>query len=98
MIRKSYSRTGRLCRVTFKVAPEAHVETVSLCGEFNDWDGDVHPLERRKDGSFSVTLSLESDDSYRFRYLLDQKRWGNDDAADDLVDNPFGSQDSVVKV
>jgi len=98
MVKKSYSGTGRLCRVTFKVAPEANAETVSLCGEFNDWNRDAHTLKRRKDGGFSSTISLESDGSYRFRYLLDGERWENDDAADGFVNNPFGSQDSVVKV
>ncbi len=31
-----------------------------------------------KNGDFSATLSLEAGKSYRFRYLLDGKRWEND--------------------
>ena len=33
---------------------------------------------------------------YRFRYLLDGRRWENDWEADDYVDNDHGGQDSVV--
>jgi len=98
MIRKTYAKTGRSCRVTFRIPPEVNAEAVALCGEFNDWDRDAHPLKRRKDGSFSLTLSLKSNDSYRFRYLLDRERWENEDGADGVVCNPFGSEDSVVEV
>jgi hypothetical protein len=55
-------------------------------------------LKRRKDGSFSLTVSLPTGRHYRFRYFVDGKRWENDFAADDYSPNPFGSDDSVVKV
>ncbi|MFH1007920.1 MAG: isoamylase early set domain-containing protein [Candidatus Latescibacterota bacterium] len=98
MIRKTYSRAGRSCRVTFTLSAEVDAQTVYLCGEFNDWDESAHPMKRRKDGSFSETVSLKSGHSYRFRYLLDGARWENDPAADGYVSNAFGSENSVVEV
>lgn len=98
MIRKTYSETGRACRVTFTLSAGVDAQTVYLCGEFNDWNRSAHPMKRRKDGSFSATVSLKSSRSYRFRYLLDGARWENDPAADAYVSNAFGSEDSVVEV
>lgn len=98
MLKKAYTKTGRVCRVTFGLSPEIDAKTVNLCGEFNDWDQKSHPMKRRKDGSYSLTVSLEPGRKYRFRYLLDGERWENDWSADAYVPNPMGSDDSVVDV
>ena len=97
-MKKNYSKTGRACRVTFELPPEVNAETVHLCGKFNEWDRTAHPMERRKDGRFSLTIPLKPGQEYHFRYLLDGERWENDWEADAYVLNPFGSEDSVVKV
>ena len=97
-MRKHYSPTGRSCRVTFRLAANLSVSTVSLCGDFNDWDPERHPMTRRRDGSFSTTITLAAGGRYRFRYLVDQSWWENDWAADGYVPNEFGTEDSVVVV
>ena len=98
MLKKTFSKTGKTCRVTFTVPSKISAQEVHLCGEFNDWNETSHPLQRRKDGRFSTTLTLERGRSYRFRYLLDNERWENDFAADAYVPNEFGSDDSVVEL
>lgn len=98
MLRKSYSKTGDYCRVTFKLPVEVKAETAVLCGDFNDWNEDSHPMKQLKDGSFSLTLSVSAPQSYRFRYLLDGERWENDWAADAYAPNEHGSEDSVLSV
>jgi 1,4-alpha-glucan branching enzyme len=98
VLKKNYSKTGRVCRVTFKLPATAGANSVALCGEFNDWDPEANPMKRLKDGSFSTTLSLTPGNSYRFRYFLDDERWENDWEADLYVPNEFGSEDSVVTV
>lgn len=98
MLKKSYSKTGAKCRVTFKLPAEVEASTVALCGEFNDWNPDTNPMKQLKDGSYSVTVSLDADNSYRFRYLLDGERWENDWEADSYLPNDHGSDDSVVTV
>lgn len=70
-MKKAYAKTGRACRVTFELHPESEVHTVALCGEFNDWNPTTHLMKRRKDGSFSLTLSLLGGQQYRFQYVLD---------------------------
>ncbi len=98
MIKKTYSKGKRACRVMFELPPEVNAQSAHLCGEFNDWNQTLHPMNRRKDGSFTLTISLKPGQSYRFRYLLDGERWDNDWAADGYVPNPFGSEDSLVAV
>ena len=98
MLKKNYTKSGRYCRITFKVPAEIEAETVSLLGDFNDWDADRHPLIRRKDGSHSTTVSLEAGQEFRFRYLIDHERWVNEEEADREVDNVFGTRDCVVVV
>ncbi|MGD9101231.1 MAG: isoamylase early set domain-containing protein [Anaerolineae bacterium] len=98
MIKKTFHKSGKTCRVTFSVPAEVGARKVHLCGEFNEWDETRHPLKRRKDGHFSTTLTLDTERSYRFRYLLDGERWENDIAADAYAPNPFGSDDSIVKL
>src|SRR6476646_10788240 len=82
--------------VTFEVDPAVNAQRINLCGEFNDWSPDTHPMQRREDGGFTITLQLEPGRSYRFRYLLDGERWENDWAADDYVRNEYGGDDSLV--
>jgi 1,4-alpha-glucan branching enzyme len=95
---KSYSKTGKVCRVTFRLPSEVDAEQVSLCGEFNVWDANANPMKQLKNGSFSVTVSLPAGQSYRYRYLLDGERWENDWDAESYVSNEFGGEDSVITV
>jgi len=84
-------------RVPAEVAPNA--KSVSLVGEFNNWDESATPMTRLKNGSFKVTLDLENDHEYQFRYLLNEKEWENDADADKFVSTPYGnSENSVIVV
>jgi 1,4-alpha-glucan branching enzyme len=96
MLKKSYSKTGSVCRVTFKLPAEVEAETAVLCGDFNAWNSEENPMKKLKDGSFSTTVSLTPGKAYRFRYLLDGERWENDWEADKYLPNSYGEEDSVV--
>jgi 1,4-alpha-glucan branching enzyme len=98
MLKKTYSKARKSCRVAFELPAAVNAQTACVCGEFNAWDVNSQPMKRRKDGSFSSIVSLKPGQSYRFRYLLDGTRWENDGAADAYVPNEFGSDDSVVNV
>ncbi len=98
MLHKVFSKTGRACRVTFILPSEVEADTASICGEFNGWSPDTHPLKRRKDGSLACMMWLETGRQYRFRYWLNNERWENDWAADAYLPNPFGSEDSVLAI
>jgi Carbohydrate-binding module 48 (Isoamylase N-terminal domain) len=82
--------------VGFELPAAVDAQTVSVCGDFNGWVAQTHPLTRLGDGRFRTEISLPAGDRWRFRYLLDGARWENDWAADDYVPNGLGDDDSVV--
>lgn len=98
MLKKSYTRTKRSCRVTFYLPAEVRASQVSLCGEFNQWNPDAHVMSRKKDGTFYVSLYLDAGASYRYRFFLDGERWENDWEAEAYVPNDHGSEDSLITV
>lgn len=98
MAKKSYGKSTKTCRVTFELPAEVEAQTASVCGDFNEWSPTENPMVRRKDGRFSVTVSLPTDRVYRYRYLLDGTHWENDWDAEMYVHNDYGSEDSLIRV
>lgn len=98
MPKKNYTKTKRSCRVTFYLPSEVDAERAAVCGEFNDWNPERHPMQRRKDGTFYASVYLDAGNAYRYRFLLDGERWENDWEAEEYVPNEHGSDDSVIRV
>jgi 1,4-alpha-glucan branching enzyme len=97
MITKQPAKQKGVVRVTFELSSTLWAERINLVGEFNDWDTTVTPMTRsRLDANWKATLELEEGNAYSFRYLVDGKEWLNDWHADDHVENPYGSYDSVI--
>jgi 1,4-alpha-glucan branching enzyme len=97
MILKQQLKKKSSVRVTFELPSNMWAERVNLVGEFNDWDTAATPMSRsRSDANWKVSLDLEAGQRYRFRYLVDGKEWLNDWHADDHLENPYGSYDSIV--
>jgi len=100
-MKKLYSKNKNLCKVTFNLPKQAvkNAKTVHLVGEFNNWDIYATPLKKMQNGSFQVSLQLETGRSYQFRYLIDEKAWENDWSADGYSPSSFGAaENSVVNV
>jgi 1,4-alpha-glucan branching enzyme len=99
-LKKLYLKTKELCKVTFRLPKEAAPEAtqVTLVGDFNQWDTGETPMQKMKNGDFTVTLELACDQEYRFRYLIDNTQWENDWQADKYAPNCYGSEDSIVEI
>jgi len=99
-LEKKYLKQGSVCSVTFVLPKAAAPDASSVCilGEFNNWSADAHPLARREEGDFVITLELEAGRAYRFRYVIDGWKFENDWFADRYEPNPYGGEDSVVDV
>lgn len=97
-IKRRYIKTRKVCKVTFRLPVEAvdKASKVNLVGDFNNWNTASTPLNRLKNGDFSVDVELSPGREYRFRYLVDGSRWENDWCADKYVPNEFGTDDSVL--
>lgn len=98
MIKKAYPKSDAEAKVTFYTSKDLHPETVTLVGDFNDWNETSHPMEALKDGRFKITLTLAAGRNYQFRYLVNNAEWHNDPEADGYAANPHGSENSVVTV
>lgn len=97
---KQYLKTSPSCKVTFRLPKEAasDANNVTVVGDFNGWSNHSTPMKRLKDGCFAVTITLQKGKDYRFRYLIDGKKWENDWCADRYAPNPYGGEDSIVSV
>lgn len=96
MINKNDGANQKTVRVTFEIPPYLWANTVHLVGDFNNWSLESMPLDHFGDNGWQITLELERDKSYQYRYLLDGSDWANDSNADRYVHNPFGGENSVV--
>jgi 1,4-alpha-glucan branching enzyme len=97
MITKGPAGKKGFVRVTFELSSTLWAERVNLVGEFNNWDTRATPMTRtRSDANWKATVELKTGNRYRFRYLVDGREWFNDWHADDYIENPYGSYDSIV--
>ena len=46
MLRKNYSKTGKICRVTFKYKNPENAEIAALTGEFKGWSLQENPMKK----------------------------------------------------
>jgi 1,4-alpha-glucan branching enzyme len=92
--KRQFLKTKPVCKVTFKLKTEA--ESLALVGDFNNWNEASTPMKKAKDGTFSVSVEMESGREQQFRYLADGRKWLNDEAADKYVTTALGSENSVV--
>ncbi len=99
-IEKQYIKSRPACKVTFRLPKEAapEAQSVTIVGEFNNWDTTETPMKKLKNGDFTVTLELPHNREYKFRYLIDGNHWENDWCADKYIPNAYGCDDSVVVV
>jgi hypothetical protein len=94
MVVKKLGRRAGILRVKFSL-PDTPVKTVHLAREFSEWRPDK-VMRRRRGDTWELTLNLDANRAYEFRYVIDGHKWDNDPARDRYVENPFGGENSVV--
>jgi 1,4-alpha-glucan branching enzyme len=94
---KNYLKTKPICKITFEVPSEA--ESISVVGDFNDWNVSAHQLKKLKSGKFKGNINLEKGKSYEFKYVADGTNYFNDDQADSFHFNDYaGSENGVLSL
>ena len=79
------------------VAPRA--ATVSVVGDFNDWDAARTPMQpSQRGGPLWTAVVPLAPGRYRYAFLVDGSRWLADPAAPRARDDEFGTPSSVVTV
>jgi 1,4-alpha-glucan branching enzyme len=80
---------------TFRfTAPSA--TTVSLAGEFTDWQKRAIPMQKGKDGIWTAMVDLKPG-KHSYRFIVDGQ-WADDPDCQIRVPNPYGTQNMVRKV
>ena len=99
MVEKKMSPKGKSVRVTFELPADVAENSVAIVGDFNEWDESKHQMElKKKKGVWTKTISMQPGESYQFRYLIDEKSWRNDEAADRYVSNPYFEENGVLEL
>jgi 1,4-alpha-glucan branching enzyme len=96
VIKQTQVKGSDKVKVNFVLPKDSVAGSVSVVGDFNDWDPMVHPLRPRSNGTKSVAVTLPSQMRFAFRYLDEEGRWLDDDAAHAYEDNGIGGVNSVV--
>ena len=96
LIARPWSRPTRPDALQFVlVAPQA--ASVSLVGDFNDWDPARAPMHAARAGVWATMIPL-APGRYRYAFLVNGVEWRADPAAPAVRDDEFGSPSSVVTV
>jgi 1,4-alpha-glucan branching enzyme len=96
MIRRQSIPDSNLVQVTFVLPADFPHASLSVVGDFNQWDPSVHPLSQASDGTYQATVTVEGGRRYAFRYLSDEGKWFNEGFADDLEPGPSGGYNSIL--
>jgi len=71
--------------------------SVSVLGDFNGWSGEI-PLKPRGDGGYWLVEIPVKPGEYRYVLLVDGQKRAGDPLADYVIDDDFGSKNSVVRI
>ena len=75
----------------FLSAPQAR--SVSIAGDFNQWDTFSHSLKQDRKGVWRISLPLNPG-QYEYRFFVDGE-WQNDPNCSSFVENPFGTSNGL---
>ncbi|WP_422862093.1 isoamylase early set domain-containing protein [Flagellimonas sp. W118] len=93
-IKKQYLKSKPVCKVTFTV-PAEEAKKVAVVGDFNDWNPKGSTLRKLKNGTFKGIFDLPKDNSFEFRYLVDDT-YINDAEADRYQWNDYAGTENAV--
>jgi 1,4-alpha-glucan branching enzyme len=96
-IKKQYLKSKPVAKVTLSLPAEAapKAKDVKVVGDFTSWKDGID-MKKLKSGEFKATIELPKDNSYQFRYLIDNKEWTNDWEADAYVNSGVSAEDNSV--
>ncbi|MDR2537080.1 MAG: isoamylase early set domain-containing protein [Treponema sp.] len=99
---KTYPKLGTTCKVKFELSADRAkgATTARVLGDFNNWNtrSKGSKMKKNDDGSFTKVIALKQGKEFQFRYLIDGKRWENDESADKYVPAPNSPDDNSVVI
>jgi len=86
MIKTTKPGRDGMIRVTFSLPADQPSGSVSVVGDFNDWNPFTHPLRLRSNQTRSASVSVPEGSTLRFRYLGEDGHWFDDETVDGRAD------------
>ena len=98
-IKKQFLKSKPVAKVTLSLPAEAapKAKEVKVFGDFTSWSNGIE-MKKLKSGEFKATIELPTEQSYQFRYLIDNKLWMNDWEADAYVNSGVSADDNSVVI
>lgn len=81
-------------RVRFEIY-QPNAQTVSLAGDFNNWNLEDTQLKQNHDGIWRVTLRLKPG-QYQYMFLVNGKKWTPDPKSKEYIDDGYGHKNSLI--
>lgn len=81
--------------VTFTFSPAERVDSVSLFGEWNNWEEE--PMKKKKSGEFYITKVLKRGESFEFGYKTNGNGWFTEEECS-RVASPFAGENSLLQL
>ncbi len=75
-----------------------HACKVALVGDFNRWDSKINPFMKTENGIWRGILPCLSRGSYRYKFLVDDKRWIEDPNNGLKVSDGLGGFNSLLHI
>ena len=82
-------------RVTFTLE-EAGAGQVTLTGDFNQWDIEKHPMQKKSDGTWEKVVMLPPG-RFEYKFMVDGQ-WRCDPSNHHRCKNIHGTQNSVIMI
>jgi 1,4-alpha-glucan branching enzyme len=95
-MRRNSPKSGVKKRRIKMIFSEAKAKTVSLVGDFNEWNPNRHPMKMREEGTWEKIIVLPPG-KYEYKYLVDGT-WENDPLNHHTCYNSFGTLNNVLAV
>jgi hypothetical protein len=71
--------------------------SVSVAGDFNDWNPAQTKLERSEGGMWTATIAVKPG-RYQYMFVIDGKQWVADPLAEEGAGDGFGAKNAVLDV
>ncbi len=71
-------------------------QEIFIAGDFNNWSTSSHKLTKDKTGRHNIEIKLHPG-RYQYKFVVDGK-WMVDQKPTTLIDNSFGTKNSVIDI
>jgi 1,4-alpha-glucan branching enzyme len=89
---KKPKATEKVRKTEFSLSA-SQAQSVSIAGDFNQWNPSSHPMKMDDEGIWRISFALNPG-QYEYRFFVDGE-WQNDPHGGPFVEKPLGTSNSL---